>query len=73
MYSDMRQDLRNWPVEFSDGMKAAGPDMLSWWNTAEICAQLFIEMAEKDQRLNTLHEMRRIQHSTSDAFLIGLL
>jgi hypothetical protein len=72
MYSEMRQDLGNWPVEFSDGMKAAGPAMLSWWSTTEISAQLFIEIAEKDQRLNTLHEMRRIQHSTSDAFLIGL-
>ncbi|WP_159089663.1 hypothetical protein [Xanthomonas fragariae] len=72
MYSDMRQDLGNWPVEFSDGMKAADPAMLSWWSTAETCAQLFIEMAEKDQRLNALHEMRRIQHGTSDAFLIGL-
>ncbi|SMQ95150.1 hypothetical protein [Xanthomonas fragariae] len=28
MYSDMRHDLGNWPAEFSDGMKAAGPAML---------------------------------------------
>ncbi|MFA0922563.1 hypothetical protein [Xanthomonas fragariae] len=72
MYSDMRQDLGNWPAEFSDGMAAAGAAMLSWWDNAETCAQLFIEMAEKDQRLNTLHEMRRIKHGTSDAFLVGL-
>lgn len=72
MYSDMRRDLGNWPVEFSDGMKAVGPAILSWWSTAETCAQLFIKMAEKDQRLNTLHEMRRIKHGSSDAFLIGL-
>ncbi|WDM66104.1 MULTISPECIES: hypothetical protein [Xanthomonas] len=72
MYSDMRQDLGNWPTEFTDGMAAAGPAMLSWWNSAETCAQLFIEMAEKDQRLNILHEMRRIKHGSSDAFLIGL-
>ncbi|PPU75362.1 hypothetical protein XcuCFBP2542_14685 [Xanthomonas cucurbitae] len=72
MYSDMRQDLGNWPTEFTDGMAAAGPAMLSWWQSAETCAQLFIEMAEKDQRLNILHEMRRIKHGSSDAFLIGL-
>ncbi|WDM66105.1 MULTISPECIES: hypothetical protein [Xanthomonas] len=72
MYSDMRQDLGNWPTEFADSMRAAGPAMLSWWDSAETCAQLFIEMAEKDQRLNTLHEMRRIMHGSSDAFLIGL-
>ncbi|PPU70464.1 hypothetical protein XcuCFBP2542_18760 [Xanthomonas cucurbitae] len=72
MYSDMRQDLGNWPTEFTDGMAAADPAMLSWWQSAETCAQLFIEMAEKDQRVNTLHEMRRIKHGSSDAFLIGL-
>ncbi|WDM66103.1 hypothetical protein [Xanthomonas cucurbitae] len=72
MYSDMRQDLGNWPTEFADSMRAAGPAMLSWWDSAETCAQLFIEMAEKDQRLNILHEMRRIKHGSSDAFLIGL-
>ncbi|WP_208800345.1 hypothetical protein [Xanthomonas cucurbitae] len=43
----MRQDLGNWPTEFADSMRAAGPAMLSWWDSAETCAQLFIEMAEK--------------------------
>lgn len=72
MYSHMRQDLGNWPRAFKDGMKAAGATMFSWWDSADICARLFIEMAEKDQRINTMREMRRIKHGTSDAFLIGL-
>ena len=72
MYSDMRQDLGNWPTEFSDGMKAAGPCMLSWWDQAGTCAQLFIEMAEKDQAINTTPGMRRIKHGTSDAYLLSI-
>lgn len=32
MYSDMHQDLGNWPTEFADSMRAAGPAMLSWWD-----------------------------------------
>ncbi|WP_349969966.1 hypothetical protein [Pseudomonas caspiana] len=72
MYSHMRQDLGNWPREFKYGMRAASPAMFSWWDRAEICARLFIEMAEKDQRINTMREMRRIKRGTSDAFLIGL-
>ncbi|WOB49155.1 hypothetical protein NYR97_18345 [Xanthomonas hydrangeae] len=72
MYSDMRQDLGNWPTQFSDGMKAVGPTMLSWWDQASTCAQLFIEMAEKDQAINTMPEMRRIKNGTSDAFLVAL-
>lgn len=72
MYSDMRQDLGNWPKEFSDSMKAMGPLMLSWWDDASTCAQLYIEMAEKDQRINTMPEMRRIKHATSDAFAVEL-
>lgn len=72
MYSDMRQDLGNWPTEFSDGMKAAGPCMLSWWDQASTCAQLFIEMAEKDQAINTTPGMRRIKHGTSDAYLLSV-
>ncbi|UXN75877.1 hypothetical protein N8D56_27125 (plasmid) [Devosia sp. A8/3-2] len=72
MYSQMRQDLGNWPTEFSDGMKAAGPCMLSWWDKAGTCAQLFIEMAEKDRAINTTPGMRRIKHGTSDAYLLSI-
>lgn len=72
MYSHMRQDLGNWPREFKYGMRAASPAMFSWWDRAEICARLFIEMAEKDQRINKMREMRRIKRGTSDVFLIGL-
>lgn len=72
MYSDMRQDLGNWPAEFTDSMKALGPSMLSWWEEASTCAQLFIEMAEKDQRINTMPEMRKIRNNTSDVFAIRL-
>ncbi len=72
MYSDMRQDLGNWPAEFTDSMKALGPSMLSWWDEASTCAHLFIEMAEKDQRINMMHEMRKINNNTSDVFAIRL-
>ncbi|WP_416057810.1 hypothetical protein [Stenotrophomonas maltophilia] len=73
MYSDMRQDLGNWPKEFSDSMKALGPSMLSWWDEASTCAQLYIEMAEKDQRINTMPAMRKIKNSTSDVFALELM
>lgn len=72
MYSDMRQDLGNWPREFSDSMMAMGPSMLSWWDEGSICAQLYIEMAEKDQSINKMPEMRRIKNSTSDVFAVAL-
>lgn len=72
MYSDMRQDLGNWPTEFSDGMKAAGPCMISWWDQASTCAQLFLEMAEKDQVINTTPGMRRIKRGTSDVYLLSI-
>ncbi|APO91883.1 hypothetical protein [Xanthomonas euvesicatoria] len=72
MYSDMRQDLGNWPREFSDSMKAMGPSMLSWWGQASTCAQLYIEMAEKDQRINTMPEMRKVKNATSDVFAVEL-
>jgi hypothetical protein len=68
MYSDMRQDLGNWPKEFADSMQALGPSMLSWWDQASTCAQLYIEMAEKDQRINTMPAMRKVKNSTSDVF-----
>ncbi len=72
MYSEMRQDLGNWPTEFWDSMKVAGPAMVSWWDEAAICAECFLQMAEKDQRVNTLAEARRIKHGTNDAFLAYL-
>ena len=72
MYSAMRPDLGNWPTEFWDSMKAAGPSMLSWWNEAAVCAERFLQMAEKDQRINTLVESRRIKRNTNDVFLAYL-
>jgi hypothetical protein len=72
MYSEIRQDLSNWPQEFRDSMTAIGPVMLSKWNEAKICAVRFIEMAEKDQRVNTARGSRRIKQGTSDVFLIYL-
>jgi hypothetical protein len=60
MYSERRQDLGNWPEEFKDSMVAAGSTMLSNWDEAKICAVRFIEMSEKDQRVNTVRGSRRI-------------
>jgi hypothetical protein len=59
------------PAAFKDGIKAAGPAMLSRWNEANVCAKAFVEIAEKDQRLR-VPESRRLRHGTVDAFLIGL-
>lgn len=53
-------------------MKALGPLMLSWWEEASTCAQLYIEMAEKDQRINTLLAMRKIKNATSDVVALAL-
>lgn len=72
MFSERHPDLGNWPSEFWDSMKAAGPTMLSKWNLSRICAQRFIEMAEKDERVNQPPATRRINHDTNDVFLIGL-
>jgi hypothetical protein len=72
MYSELRQDLGNWPREFRDSLRAAGPMILSRWDEAKICAVRFIEMAEKDQRVNVVRGSRRIKQGTSDAFLINL-
>jgi hypothetical protein len=72
MYSELRQDLGNWPQEFKDSMVAARPLMLSEWDEAKICAVRFIEMSEKDQRVNIVRGSRRIKQGTSDAFLIYL-
>jgi hypothetical protein len=72
MYSDLRQDLGNWPREFRDSLRAASPMILSKWDEAKVCAIRFIEMAEKDERINTHPESRRVSKGTSDAFLIYL-
>ena len=72
MYSAMRPDLGNWPTEFSDSMKAAGPGVLSWWSEAATCAEHFLAMIEKDQRVNVLAEARRVKHGTHDVFLAYL-
>ncbi|MCI2261480.1 hypothetical protein [Xanthomonas indica] len=69
MHSEMHPDIGNWPTQFWDSMKAVGPTMLSWWEEARICSQRFLEMAEKDQRINTLPQSRRLAEGTNDAFL----
>jgi hypothetical protein len=72
MHSRMHPERGNWPTEYWDSMRAAGPLMLSCWASASACASCFLEMAEKDQRLNTLPQSRRIAHNTNDVFLIEL-
>ena len=72
MYSARRPDLGNWPRQFWDSMKAAGPLMLSQWELGEVCAERFLQMAEKDQRVNQPPATRRVNHNTNDVFLIGL-
>ncbi len=59
------------PASFNDSMKAAGPAMLGQWGEAKLCAQSFVGIAEKDQRLR-IRESRRLRHGTVDAFLISL-
>ncbi|WP_372389044.1 hypothetical protein [Xanthomonas axonopodis] len=73
VHSQMHPELGNWPQEYSDSLRAAGPTTLSDWETGKVCAQRFLEMAEKDEQLNTLPQSRRIAHNTHDVFLIGLL
>lgn len=73
VHSQMHPDLGNWPQEYSDSVRAAGPTVLSDWATGKVCAQRFLEMAEKDEQLNTLPQSRRIAHNTHDAFLASLL
>jgi len=72
MHSEMHPELGNWPTQFWDSMKAVGPTMVSWWDKASVCGQRFLEMAEKDQRINVLAQARRIGHGTNDAFLAYL-
>ncbi|WP_115526569.1 MULTISPECIES: hypothetical protein [Xanthomonas] len=73
VHSQMHPNLGNWPQEYSDSLRAAGPTVLSDWKTGMACAQHLLEMAEKDEQLNTLPQSRRIAHDTHDVFLIGLL
>ncbi|MBO9748893.1 MULTISPECIES: hypothetical protein [Xanthomonas] len=73
VHSQMHPELGNWPQEYSDSLRAAGPSVLSDWVTGKVCTQRFLEMAEKDEQLNTLPQSRRIAHNTHDVFLIGLL
>ncbi|CAD0347879.1 hypothetical protein [Xanthomonas hortorum] len=73
VHSQMHAQLGNWPAEYSDSLRAAGPTALSYWDAGNICTQRFLEMAEKDERLNTLPQSRRIAHNTHDVFLIALL
>jgi hypothetical protein len=72
MYSELRQDLGNWPQQYWDSLKVAGEVTLSNWDNAKICAVRFIEMAEKDQRINTVRGSRRVKQGTNDVFLIYL-
>ncbi|KAB8171258.1 hypothetical protein FKV24_015735 [Lysobacter maris] len=71
-FSEQSPDDGDWPSEFWDSMKAAGPMMLSEWELGRICAERFIEMAEKDQRVNRPPATRMVNHNTNDVFLIGL-
>ncbi len=53
-HSQAHPELGNWPQEYSDSLRAAGPTAFSDWETGKICTQRFLEMAEKDARLNLL-------------------
>jgi hypothetical protein len=72
VHSQLRPQLGNWPQEYSDSLRAAGPTVLSHWDTGKISAQRFLEMAEKDARLNLFPQSRRIAHNTHDVFLTFL-
>ncbi|MFC0156166.1 hypothetical protein ACFFJ4_22040 [Xanthomonas dyei] len=51
VHSQMHPELGNWPQEYPDSLRAAGPTVLSDWETGKICVQRFLEMAEKDEQL----------------------
>ncbi|MDG6399340.1 hypothetical protein QCD79_04985 [Pseudomonas quasicaspiana] len=72
VHSQLRPQLGNWPQEYSDSLRAVGPTVLSQWDTGKISAQRFLEMAEKDARLNLFPQSRRIAHNTHDVFLTFL-
>jgi len=71
-FSERNPTRGNWPKEYEDSLRAAGPAMLSHWDLAAVCARRYLEMAEKDQRINTFPGSRRIAHNTSDVFLVSL-
>ncbi|MBO9834406.1 hypothetical protein [Xanthomonas phaseoli] len=71
-FSAMNPARGNWPTEYRDSLRAAGPSMLSWWEIAKVGAQRYLEMAEKDQKINKPPQSRRIAHNTHDVFLINL-
>jgi len=73
MHSQMHPQLGNWPTEFSDSLRAAGPTILGDWATGRTCIQRYVEMAQKDEQLNTHAQSRRIAHNTHDVFLLELL
>lgn len=61
----------NRPRPFEDGINAAGPFAISLWPLAETCAECFLWLADKDQRLRT-GEARRMSNGTTDAFIVYL-
>lgn len=61
----------NRPSPFEDGINAAGAFALSLWPLAQACAECFLWLADKDQRLRA-GEARRMSNGTTDAFLIYL-
>lgn len=61
----------NRPQEFEDSLNAALPFALSRWPLAQVCAEAFLWLADKDQRLRT-PETRRMSNGTTDAFLVYL-
>ncbi len=59
------------PKEFEHGLSAASALVVMDWPLAQTCAEAFLWLAEKDQRLRT-PESRRLTNGTTDAFLIRL-
>lgn len=61
----------NRPKEFEDSLNAASAFALSLWPLAEVCAEAFLWLADKDQRLRDASS-RRMSNGTTDAFLVYL-
>lgn len=61
----------NRPREFEDSLSAALPFALSRWPLAQTCAEAFLWLVDKDQRLRA-GEDRRMSNGTTDAFLVYL-
>ncbi|MGL5632594.1 MAG: hypothetical protein ACRDD3_09545 [Azovibrio sp.] len=61
-------------MAFWSSMRAAGPIMVSQWGLAAVCAQLLIDVAHKDQAINSEGIREKAWgKGTNDAFLIYLL